>query len=83
MPTYDYVCQACNHEFEEMQKISASPLASCPLCKKETSKRKIGGGIGLNFMGSGFYCTDYGPSPKVEPSPTPKCCPCGKNTSCS
>ena len=30
MPTYDYVCDACDHRFEEMQSFSAEPLKVCP-----------------------------------------------------
>lgn len=84
MPTYDYICQSCKYEFEEMQKISASPLQFCPQCANNTLKRKVGGGIGLNFIGSGYYCTDYASSPKAETAPAPStpCCPCGKNNPC-
>lgn len=83
MPTYDYQCKACGHSFEEMQKITAEPLVKCPKCGKNTLNRKVGGGIGLNFVGKGFYSTDYGdkPSEISEKSPTNQggCCPCGKN----
>src|SRR5439155_22535249 len=30
MPTYEYVCEKCGHEFEKVQPISAKPLAVCP-----------------------------------------------------
>jgi putative FmdB family regulatory protein len=59
MPTYDYVCQACDHEFEEFQSITAKPLRNCPACKKPKLKRLIGTGAGIIFKGSGFYETDY------------------------
>ncbi len=58
MPTYDYVCTACTHEFEEFQKMSDPLLEICPECDGML-KRKIGGGAGLLFKGSGFYITDY------------------------
>ncbi|NQT27020.1 zinc ribbon domain-containing protein [candidate division KSB1 bacterium] len=58
MPTYDYVCKACDHEFEAFQSIMAEPLTECPKCNGEV-KRKISGGSGLIFKGSGFYITDY------------------------
>jgi len=66
MPTYQYVCEKCGHEFEKVQPISAEPLAECPeaLCAqkrwgKGKVKRAISGGAGLIFKGSGFYITDY------------------------
>lgn len=58
MPTYDYVCQACGHEFELVQKMSDPPKKRCPECRGKI-ERKIGGGAGLLFKGSGFYITDY------------------------
>jgi len=59
MPTYDYVCQACKHEFEEFQSITANPLRKCPSCGKLKLKRLIGTGAAIIFKGSGFYETDY------------------------
>jgi putative FmdB family regulatory protein len=59
MPTYDYVCQECGHEFEEFQSITAAVLTDCPACKKSALKRLLGTGAGLIFKGSGFYATDY------------------------
>ena len=59
MPTYEYRCQACEHEFEEFQSITASPLKKCPKCGKLRLKRLIGTGAGIIFKGSGFYETDY------------------------
>ncbi len=66
MPTYQYICEKCGHEFDQFQSISARPLAVCPkeLCGernwgKGKVKRAISGGAGLLFKGSGFYITDY------------------------
>ncbi len=66
MPTYDYVCQKCGHEFEAIHSIAAAALKICPedLCAKKKWGRgrvtkKIGAGAGLLFKGSGFYITDY------------------------
>jgi len=58
MPTYEYVCKTCGHEFEEFQSMNAEPLKICPKCNNEIT-RKIGIGAGLVFKGSGFYITDY------------------------
>src|SRR5436309_16046962 len=59
MPTYEYVCDACNHEFEELQSFSDDPLTKCPKCKKKKLRRLFGTGAGIIFKGSGFYETDY------------------------
>jgi putative FmdB family regulatory protein len=58
VPTYEYICSA-GHAFEAFQKISERPKTKCPTCGKPAT-RKISGGAGLVFKGSGFYITDYG-----------------------
>jgi len=60
MPTYQYKCPDCGHEFEEFQSIKDKALEICPACKGKT-RRIISGGAGLIFKGSGFYITDYRP----------------------
>jgi putative FmdB family regulatory protein len=66
MPTYQYQCTRCGHEFEKVQAISDKPLTVCPreLCGmkkwgKGRLKRLISAGGGLIFKGSGFHITDY------------------------
>ncbi len=66
MPTYEYVCSKCGHEFETFQSIKAKALTTCleDVCAKKKwgrgkVKRKLGAGAGLLFKGSGFYITDY------------------------
>jgi putative FmdB family regulatory protein len=58
MPTYEYQCPE-GHLFDKFQKMTDKPRAKCPVCGK-TAVRKISGGAGLVFKGSGFYITDYG-----------------------
>ena len=59
MPTYDYLCEACGHEFELFQQMSAEHETTCPRCHEESLKRLVGTGAGILFKGSGFYETDY------------------------
>ena len=66
MPTYEYICTKCDHEFEKFQPIVDKPLTVCPkdLCKqkrwgKGKVKKMVSSGAGLIFKGSGFYITDY------------------------
>jgi putative FmdB family regulatory protein len=69
MPTYEYQCPE-GHQFELFQKMSEKPRAKCPMCGKP-AMRKISGGAGLVFKGSGFYITDYGKDgkgPRKDPS---------------
>lgn len=59
MPTYEYACQKCGHQFEQFQSMRDEPLKKCPKCGKTGVKRLLGTGAGLIFKGSGFYITDY------------------------
>ncbi len=59
MPTYEYVCNACGHEFELFQSMSDGVKRKCPKCGKNSLERLIGTGAGVIFKGSGFYETDY------------------------
>src|SRR3954464_8948730 len=65
MPTYEYVCTACDNHWEEVQKISADALEVCPKCGKSTAKRQISGG---NFIlkGGGWYADAYSSQPKAK-----------------
>jgi putative FmdB family regulatory protein len=59
MPTYEYICDACGHTFDEFQSITEKPLKKCPQCGKPKLRRGFGGGAAILFKGSGFYQTDY------------------------
>jgi putative FmdB family regulatory protein len=79
MPTYSYHCHHCKQSLEAFQKITAEPLKVCPECGESALVRGPGGGIGLQFQGSGFYITDYKNESNVSGScqaGKDKCCPC-------
>ena len=59
MPTYQYECANCDHQFEILQSINENRLKKCPECGKPKLNRLIGKGSGIIFKGSGFYETDY------------------------
>ena len=59
MPTYEYHCDACEHNFDEFQSMSDKPLKKCPQCGKSKLRRVFGTGAAILFKGSGFYQTDY------------------------
>jgi putative FmdB family regulatory protein len=59
MPTYEYKCDTCGHQFEKFTtKISNKSSIECPKCDG-LAQRLISGGAGFLFKGSGFYTTDY------------------------
>ena len=59
MPTYEYRCGACGHEFEEFKPMTAARIRTCPACHRRRARRLIGTGGALIFKGPGFYATDY------------------------
>jgi putative FmdB family regulatory protein len=77
MPTYEYQCPE-GHLFEKFQKMSERPQAKCPVCGKPAT-RKISGGAGLVFKGSGFYITDYGKDGKGPRKPETEGRPAGES----
>ena len=66
MPTYEYACTKCGHQFEAFQSFSEDALTQCPECKGEV--QKVYSNVGVVFKGSGFYKTD---SRTAKPSTTP------------
>ena len=91
MPTYEYECLACTHQFEQFQSITAEPIKICPVCQGVV-KRLIGRGAGFIFKGSGFYQTDYRSSTyqkqaqaekKTDPKPAPDSKPSSGDNSCN
>jgi putative FmdB family regulatory protein len=56
MPTYEYACAKCGHEFEAVQSFSDEPISVCPECGGEV--KKVFSNVGVVFKGAGFYKTD-------------------------
>ncbi len=70
MPIYEYHCQSCGYELEEMQKFSDPPLVVCPKCGESSLHKKISA-TGFQLKGTGWYATDFKdkkPVPKSEES---------------
>ena len=57
MPTYDYECSQCEHNFERKQRFDEEPVATCPKC--EGKARRVINSVPIIFKGSGFYITDH------------------------
>lgn len=56
MPTYEYICRDCGHQFEIQQSFAEEALTMCPECGGEL--RKVFAPVGIAFKGEGFYKTD-------------------------
>src|SRR5271169_3909181 len=59
MPTYEYGCQACGHEWEEVQRITEAPREVCPKCGKTAAHRLISAGTNFILKGGGWYSDLY------------------------
>src|SRR5258708_6843983 len=68
MPTYDYICTACNHAWELEQRIVEDPVRKCPKCHANKAKRQISSGAGFILKGGGWYADGYGSSKKASSS---------------
>ncbi|HTF32132.1 MAG TPA: zinc ribbon domain-containing protein [Myxococcota bacterium] len=76
MPTYEYQCEKCGHEFEREQRITDDPIKTCPKCKAPKAKRLISA-TSFVLKGSGWYSDLYSSSgakketkDKAEPAAT-------------
>jgi putative FmdB family regulatory protein len=58
MPIYEYQCQSCDNQLEQLQKLSDEPLVDCPACGKASLKKMISA-AGFRLKGGGWYETDF------------------------
>ena len=58
MPLYEYRCEACEHQFEIIQKFSDAPIDVCPSCGQGPVVKLLSTPA-IQFKGSGWYVTDY------------------------
>ena len=66
MPTYEYACSSCAHEWEFEQSIKEEPLKECPRCHDQTARRQISRGTGFILKGSGWYSDLYSSSKPAD-----------------
>ena len=70
MPTYQYRCQICSHEFEEKQSFADDPLTDCPVNDCDGNVKKVFSGVGISLKWYGFYKHDHGSTSKKTGSPS-------------
>jgi putative FmdB family regulatory protein len=68
MPTYEYACSSCAHEWEFEQSIKEDPLKDCPKCNNPTAKRQISRGTGFILKGGGWYADLYASGSNKTPA---------------
>ena len=59
MPTYEYACSSCKHEWELEQSIKENAITECPSCHQASAKRQISRGGGFILKGGGWYADAY------------------------
>ena len=59
MPVYEYVCKACGHELEALQRFSDAPLEACPACGALRLRKKLSLSA-FHLQGGGWYAQGYG-----------------------
>lgn len=57
MPIYEFICENCGHEFEQLLSFSAKSYPACPTCEADAVKRRMSKPA-IHFKGSGWYITD-------------------------
>jgi putative FmdB family regulatory protein len=57
VPTYEYRCVSCEHQFERFQRMSDDPVSECEVCGQAVKRLLFP--VAIHFKGSGFYSTDY------------------------
>ena len=57
MPVYEYLCNACNHQFDLRQKFSDAPADRCPKCGGVV--HKMVSTTAFNLKGGGWFGDGY------------------------
>ena len=86
MPIYEYRCEACGHEHDELQKLADAPLTDCPKCA-QPKLVKLVSAAGFQLKGTGWYQTDFrgkaeksDDAPAAAPSDGAACTPTGASS---
>src|SRR5450631_3755791 len=77
MPTYEYACAACAHEWETVQRITEAPIDVCPKCAKSAAHRLISAGTNFILKGGGWYSDLYASPKAASKVDAPEAAPAG------
>jgi len=69
MPVYEYQCQDCGTQFEELQSISDKPLKKCKNCGG--SVQRLISQSSFSLKGGGWYKDGYSSSKAPEKTASP------------
>jgi putative FmdB family regulatory protein len=69
MPLYEYLCTACGHRFEHIQKFSDPLVSVCPTCGSGPVEKLVSSPA-IQFKGAGWYVNDYAKAGKADSSAT-------------
>lgn len=67
MPIYEYQCTRCQHQFDQIQKISDPVITTCPNCNQDSVVRLVSA-AGFQLKGTGWYATDFKDKGKPKPA---------------
>lgn len=67
MPIYEYICTACGHEEEFIQKATDKSLTKCPKCGKQKFTKQLST-TAFQLKGEGWYVTDFKDKNKKKPA---------------
>jgi len=70
MPVYEYKCQDCGTQFEELQNISDKPLQKCKKCGGRV--QRLISQSSFTLKGGGWYKDGYSRSKPSEKNSTSK-----------
>jgi putative FmdB family regulatory protein len=72
VPTYEYRCVSCEHQFERFQRMSDDPVSECEVCGQAVKRLLFP--VAIHFKGSGFYSTDYSKKSSIGPGSSSTAC---------
>jgi putative FmdB family regulatory protein len=59
MPIYEYTCEDCGENVEELQKLDDPPPDPCPRCLAQGTMRKTIGKTSFQLKGGGWFKDGY------------------------
>lgn len=59
MPIYAFICDACGHAFDRLQKLSDADPSACPACGAQGRVHRQLTAPQFRLAGSGWYETDF------------------------